>query len=101
MIGPRRPREGEALALAFRGRPRTRFFGEPTAGTALARERVRLRDGVELRFETARFVDREGHLVDGPLAPDVPVSATARTDAGDSVTTAALVWVREQARAGR
>ena len=93
--------EGEGLALAFRGRARTRFFGAATGGSSTAREIIRLSDGTELRFETARFVDRAGRQADGSLQPDESFEVPPAADHGDSATTAARRWLREPSPAPR
>jgi hypothetical protein len=94
LIGPRTAAAGEALALAFRGRPNTRFFGEPTAGRSQARERVRLSDGAVVRYATGRMYDRNGKPLDGAFMPDDSLNAALLTGGRDSLTTLALEWVR-------
>src|SRR5690606_38297109 len=51
---------GEALAVAFRGRPGTRSFGERTWGASTATRGVRLPDGANMVVAVEVFVDRAG-----------------------------------------
>ncbi|WP_312681724.1 S41 family peptidase [Stenotrophomonas chelatiphaga] len=64
---------GEAVATAFRARPGTRFFGQPTAGLATGNGRVPLPDGSALMLTQSNFLDRTGQLVPDRLTPDVLV----------------------------
>ena len=45
LTGPRTASSGEAVTIAFRGRPRTRSFGQPTAGLSTSNETFPLPDG--------------------------------------------------------
>ena len=77
---------GEAMAIAFRGRPATRSFGAPTNGTPTANQLFRLSDGAVLVLTVSFMSDRTGRVYDEPIAPDValdPASAEA----------AALAWL--------
>jgi carboxyl-terminal processing protease len=51
---------GEAVVMAFRGRPRARSFGEATAGVPTGNAQHRLADGAELYLTGAIGVDRRG-----------------------------------------
>jgi C-terminal processing protease CtpA/Prc len=51
---------GEVVAISFAGRPRTRSFGEHTAGLTTANEPQRLGDGALLVLSVALEVDRNG-----------------------------------------
>ncbi len=93
LVGPRTSGAGEALALAFRGRANTRFFGEPTAGHGQARERIRLSDGAELRFATGILSDRNGRRLEGAFMPDDSLNAGLLTGGMDSLMTQALRWL--------
>lgn len=101
LIGPRTSGAGEALALAFRGRANTRFFGEPTAGHGQARERVRLADGAELRFATGVLSDRNGRRLEGSFMPDDSLNAGLLTGGMDSLMTQAVRWLRRAPGAPR
>lgn len=64
---------GEAVAVAFRGRPRTRSFGRPTSGLSTGNTTLGLHDGTALMLTTTRFVDRSGRVYGASIVPDVPV----------------------------
>lgn len=61
---------GEAVAVAFRGRPLTRSFGGPTSGYSTSNTTYKLADGSRLYLTTAVFEDRNGNRYGGKLAPD-------------------------------
>jgi len=63
LTGPRTASSGEAVTIAFRGRPRTRSFGLPTAG--LSTSRIRTTSGGPYLVCTAAFI-RE------PFTPSLP-----------------------------
>ncbi|HEX2038023.1 MAG TPA: S41 family peptidase, partial [Chloroflexota bacterium] len=92
----------EFVALAFRGRPRTRSFGGPTAGGTSGNEPQVLPDGAMLYLTVCLGADREGETYDGPILPDEAVAqdwaelGTAR----DGVLQAALAWLGRQPRGG-
>lgn len=60
LVGPKTASSGEAVAIAFRARPETRFFGQPTAGLATSNQPYALPDGGVLVLTTAVFLDRTG-----------------------------------------
>jgi len=90
---------GEAIVVAFRGRPRTRSFGEPTAGVPTINTAHALSDGAVLLLTTADDVDRAGRSYDAAIAPDQPVAPdwTLLGAARDPVLQAALTWLHQQA----
>ncbi|GAA4676303.1 hypothetical protein GCM10023215_05630 [Pseudonocardia yuanmonensis] len=63
---------GEAVAVAFRGRPDARSYGAPTLGFSTGVESAPLPGGLVLTVATSRFADRTGQLYGGPVPPDVP-----------------------------
>jgi C-terminal processing protease CtpA/Prc len=87
---------GEAVAIAFRGRPETRSFGEPTWGLTTGNSPRRMPDGAVLELTTAAEADRLGRVYDDRIAPDdaVPLDWTKLDTAGDPVIAAALAWLR-------
>jgi carboxyl-terminal processing protease len=86
---------GEGLAVAFRGRPRSRSFGEPTAGVPTGLAATTLGDGSLLSVSACLFVDRAGQAYRDAIAPDEPVAARWElldTD-DDPVLRAAVRWL--------
>jgi len=78
---------GEAVVIAFHGRPNTRFFGEPTAGVSTANRGFPLEDGALLVVTVATMLDRDGHEYAGRIEPDELVSAA-------TAEAPAIEWLR-------
>lgn len=72
---------GEIVAVAFKGRPDTRFFGEHTAGFTTETNWVGLPAGVTMSIAISYFADRQGRVyreyipVDEEIefVPDTPI----------------------------
>ena len=86
---------GEALAIAFRGRGRSRFFGEHTAGLSTVNETFPLSDGAAMRLTIGVQADRTGKQYPDGLAPDEAISMgdEALPPSQDPVVQAALEWL--------
>jgi C-terminal processing protease CtpA/Prc len=88
-----------AIAIAFRGRPNTRLFGEATWSLSGLRPAHNLPDGAQLNLVREYGYDRSGHEYTGRFDPDEPVtidwSKVLGSDA-DPVTIAAASWLRQQ-----
>ncbi|WP_232526247.1 S41 family peptidase [Lysobacter capsici] len=96
LIGPRTSSSGEAVAIAFSGRTRTRSFGQPSDGRSTSNETIALPDGGALLLTTAVFADRSGKLFGGRIEPDVAVPASdgdGNSDASDPALAAAQAWL--------
>lgn len=85
---------GEAMAVAFRGRPDARSFGTETAGLSTANLGFPLADGAVLSLTVARIADRTGTVHDGPIAPDEVVNAPKGLP--DQALEAAVAWLLSQ-----
>lgn len=98
LIGPQTASSGEAVAVAFRGREQTRFFGEATAGLSTSNEGFRLPDGARIVLTTATFADRTGEVYGEPLQPDENISSgSSEPPVGDDpLVEAALGWLQGQ-----
>jgi carboxyl-terminal processing protease len=70
LIGEATASSGEALAVAFRGRPNTCFVGEKTNGLSSSNRPFELSDGAELWLTVAYFADRNGVRYESGLEPD-------------------------------
>ena len=86
---------GEGVALAFKGRDQTRFFGQNTAGVASVTEGFTLSDGVNLVVTVEMMMDRNGAVYPHGVAPDVSVESGERSleDPEDAVIEAAKLWL--------
>ena len=61
---------GEAIVVAFRGRPHTRSFGLYTFGNSTANEVFLLSDGAWIALTTAVYADRTGQTYGDRIYPD-------------------------------
>lgn len=89
--GRRTASSGEAVAVAFRGRPRSRSFGAHTSGRSTANSSYSLADGSRLHLTTAIFVDRNGTPYPDGVEPNIPAS-------DDAVVEEAVQWLATETR---
>jgi carboxyl-terminal processing protease len=82
---------GEAVAVAFRGRPHIKSFGAATGGAPNSPGRLLLADGAALRFALYFDVDRTGTAYTQAIAPDVAVPGP--TTPSGSPLLAAASWL--------
>jgi len=103
LIGPRTASSGEAVAVAFQGRDRTRSFGHPTAGLSTAISPFQLSDGAVMGLAVATFADRTGTLYGDEILPDVNAERSPRgeTDPNDPIVDTAEEWVANQSACAR
>lgn len=94
---------GEAAAIAFRGRPNARSFGEATTGIPTYNVRVRMPDGAFLDIMQAVDTDRTGRAYDGPVLPDETVSIDWNNvaNADDPVLGSAIRWLSQTGSCSR
>lgn len=88
---------GEAVAVAFHGRPGTRSFGQPTFGQSTSNATFGLPDGSRIALATAVDVDRNGVAFGGSLHPDEVTGPASET--GDPALDAAREWLEREATA--
>lgn len=89
---------GEAVVIAFKGRPKTHFIGMPTRGLPTANAPAKLSDGAVLNLTVAVDADRTGKPYDSKIPPDTEVKtnwAWYGTD-DDLVIKAAVNWLKSQ-----
>jgi C-terminal processing protease CtpA/Prc len=79
---------GEAIAIAFRGRPNTRSFGTRTCGLSTAVEQFRLSNGARLAVVIGVMADRTMKAYGGAVEPDESTSDPAQSVAR------AVAWLR-------
>jgi len=98
LTGPVTASAGEAIVVAFRGRPHTPSFGEPTAGVPTANDAFPLSDGALLVLTVAVDADRTGQTYDSAIPPDqpVPVDLSQIGTTADRGMQAAIIWLHDQ-----
>jgi len=98
LTGPRTSSAGELVAISFRGRPRTRFFGSPTSGQTTGNRAFTLSDGSMMGLAVSRGADRTGRIYDGAITPDELIATTeaGSVPADDPVVQAAVRWLDTQ-----
>jgi C-terminal processing protease CtpA/Prc len=103
LTGSRTMSAGEAVAVAFRGRPNTRSFGAPTGGMSTANESFELGDGGRLVITTSVYADRTGRRYGKAIAPDVTLTAGLREalSPNDAIASAARSWIESQPACAR
>ncbi|MEN3971900.1 S41 family peptidase [Sphingomicrobium sp. XHP0235] len=89
---------GEGVAVAFRGRPKARFFGEKTYGVASSNEGFIVADRINVVVTTAMMADRDGRIYPDGIVPDTLVSAGpgSSVDPDDAVVESAKIWLARQ-----
>jgi len=78
LLGTETASAGEAVAIAFRQRPATRFFGWHTAGLTTANATFKLRDQAALVLAVADIIDRDGNAYSRYVSPDEETVAALR-----------------------
>jgi hypothetical protein len=98
LTGARTMSAGEAVVVAFRGRPNTRSFGAATGGMSTGNESFDLADGGRLVITTTLYADRTGRRYGAAIAPDVTLAAGVREapTPSDAVADAARSWIESQ-----
>ncbi len=87
---------GEAVTIAFRGRPQTRSFGQPTVGTPTANSAFPLSDGALILMTTGLMADRTGRRYGARVEPDEVVAAPLEPDdVQDLALAAAIRWLQK------
>jgi carboxyl-terminal processing protease len=98
LTGPVTASSGEAITVAFRGRPQTRSFGEPTDGVPTANDTFPLSDGALLVLTVAVDADRTGQTYDSAIAPNqpIPVDLSQIGTPADRGVQAAITWLHDR-----
>jgi C-terminal processing protease CtpA/Prc len=84
---------GEGIAIAFRGRAETRFFGEATFGAATSTFPYKLSDGAQIYLVTGVMVDRNGVQYLEGVKPDEEILSDFSIASHDPVILRAAEWV--------
>ncbi|MEU3516085.1 S41 family peptidase [Streptomyces sp. NPDC006654] len=98
LTGRRTASAGEAVVVAFKGRPDTRSFGEQTYGVPTGNKSYRLSDGAMLFLTEAKDADRTGRTYDAAVQPDEEIVEDPRPGVRnqDEVLAAAHRWLLRQ-----
>lgn len=80
LIGNITASSGEAIAIAFKGKMNTSFFGEPTYGLTTGNTLFDLTDGAKLFLTTSIFVDKSKNIYGNKIIPDF-LTADAKEEA--------------------
>lgn len=84
---------GEGVAIDFRGRADTRFFGELTYGAATATFPYPLSDGAQIYLVIGVMKDRNGNEYPDGVSPDEEILSEATISTNDPVIRAASEWL--------
>ncbi|MCB2020538.1 MAG: hypothetical protein KDG44_07020 [Burkholderiaceae bacterium] len=82
---------GEAVLIAFVGRPGARRFGTSTRGLTTTNDEFPLPDGATLFLTVGTFADRHGRVYGQALAPDCFCNEPV-----DHIKACAATWIHEQ-----
>lgn len=98
LIGPQTISSGEATAITFAGRDRTRFFGEISSGAATSPSTFDLFDGSMLDIATCWMTGPQGAIYPDGVFPDEVVSPSDVVEPldDDPVVQAATGWLEQQ-----
>lgn len=86
---------GEAVAVAFKGRRNTRFFGENSAGLSTGNQPFKLSDGATIWLTTSVDLDRDKHMYFSGVSPDETILGSPKED---QVAQAAVAWILTRIR---
>ena len=96
---------GEAVAVAFRGKPHTRFFGEHTLGVSTNNNNYVLSDGANMILTIGVYVDRNGQEYENGIEPDVRIASQEDLQPSpverDKVISAAEQWITSETEENR
>jgi len=91
LYGPKTSSSGEVVAIAFRGLPRSRSFGQPTGGYSTGNRTLYLSDGAAVLLTATVYGDRHKAPYGAEIQPDVTVFSVKGLDAPAE---AAAAWLR-------
>jgi C-terminal processing protease CtpA/Prc len=96
LLSGRTASSGEIVAISLKGRPNTRFFGEPTYGATTANESYKISGSSYLTIAGMQETDRNKVVYRPNVAPDVLITGGDNfTDfSKDAKIAAALKWLK-------
>ena len=88
---------GEAVAVSFKGRGNTKFFGKPSCGKSTGNQSFVLSNDAMLVLTTSVFADRNKNKYGGKIQPDVVVenSQIINNKENDIVIITAAEWIKD------
>lgn len=94
---------GEAIAISFEGRSRSRSFGEHSMGFSTANDEDPLPDGATLYLCSSVEADRTGKRYEDGIEPDVKLTApnSIPREDQDAVLLTAERWLAQEAISDR
>jgi C-terminal processing protease CtpA/Prc len=92
LVGGTTASSGEAVAIAFRGNPNTRSFGQRTRGLTTANAPFMLSDHAVINLTTSIDADRVGHAYQDGVTPDELIDDAD----GEHLPAAARSWLLQQ-----
>lgn len=94
LTGPQTCSSGEIVALAFKGKDRVSFYGEPTAGLTTANTSYNLSDNSMLVLTVSKEADCKGNICEGRIIPNELFMLDPHDRANDLVKTSAIMWLQ-------
>ena len=94
LIDSKSASSAEMVAIAFKGRAKTLFLGEPTAGLTIFTDGFTLPDKAYFTIAIGKFYDTKGKSYEHSINPDVFVEQKANT--GDKTKQMAFEWLLKQ-----
>ncbi|HTE48068.1 MAG TPA: S41 family peptidase [Gemmatimonadaceae bacterium] len=100
LTGPRTASSGEVVTISFRGRPRTRSFGLPTAGQSTANRDYTLPDSSMIFLTVSVEADRTGRRYGEKIEPDETIQPSPKGSTEDAQLARAVAWLLSQPNCG-
>lgn len=88
---------GEAVAISFKGRKNTKFFGKPSRGKSTGNQSFILSNDAMLVLTTSIFADRNKNKYGGKILPDVTIEnpQIINKKENDIVILSASKWIKD------
>ncbi len=88
---------GEIIAIAFKGRPRTKFIGESTGGFTTVTNWQPISDDLTMSISVSYYADRNNVIYKTRVSPDIDVEFNPELkDRRDPTIAAAQEWIAVQ-----
>ena len=94
LIDTKSASSAEMVAIAFKGRTRTIFLGEPTAGLTICTNGFTLSDNAFFTIATGKFYDTKGNSYEHSITPDIFIRQ--EINSADETKQKAIEWILKQ-----